>query len=92
MEELENLIEQYNSLVAKADRKVAYRLVFTIVTAGLTLASALLAGPIASVPFSFAAASSGLLLVRFATLERSPVVMAGESAPAAMFHEIESNL
>ena len=90
MEELEELIDRYNTLVAGANRKVVYRLVFTVVTAGLALTGVLLASPIASIPFSLAAASSGLSLVRFATLERSPVVHAGETAPAAMFHELES--
>ena len=89
MEELEDLIDRYNILVAKADQKVTYRLVFTVIAVGLTLTSALLAGPIASVPFAIAAFSSGIQLARFATLDRSPVVQAGEAAPAAMFHEIE---
>jgi len=92
MEELEDLIDRYNTLVAGANRKVTYRLVFTVVTAGLALTGALLASPIASIPFSLAAVSSGLSLVRFATLERLPVVTAGETAPAAMFHEVESNV
>jgi hypothetical protein len=89
MEEIEELIDRYNTLVTKANHKVTYRLVFTVVTTGLALTGALLASPIASTPFSLAAASSGLSLARFATLERSPVVTAGETAPAAMFHEVE---
>lgn len=91
-EELEELIDRYNKLVTSANRKVAYRLVFTVVTAGLALTGALLASPIASIPFALAAAFSGLALVRFATLERSPVVAAGETAPAAMFHEVASRV
>jgi hypothetical protein len=92
MEEIEDLINRYNALVIKANRKVTYRLVFTVVTVGLALTGALLANPIASIPFSLAAASSGLSLARFATLERSPVVTPGETAPAAMFHEVESKM
>jgi hypothetical protein len=92
MEELEDLISRYNTLVAAEKRQVTYRLIFTVVTAGLSLVSALLAGPIASIPFSLAATSSGLELVRFATLEKSSVVSAGETAPAVMFHEVESEV
>lgn len=92
MEELEELIDRYNSVVAKADQKVVYRLIFTVITVGLTVTGALLGSPIASVPFALAAASSGLSLVRFATLERSPVVAAGEAEAAAMFHEVESKV
>jgi len=92
MEELEELIDRYNSLVAKAHKKVAYRLIFTVITVGLSMTSALLGNPIVSVPFSLTAASSGFSLVRFATLEKSPVVTAGETEPAAMFHEIESKI
>jgi hypothetical protein len=92
MEELEELIDRYNSVVAKAGQKVVYRLIFTVITIGLTVTGALLGNPIASVPFSLAAASSGLSLVRFATLERSPIVAAGEAEPAAMFHEVESKV
>ena len=92
MEELEGLIDGYNTLVAGAEKKFTYRLIFTLVAAGLALTGALLASSIASIPFSLAAASSGLLLVRFATLEKSPVVAADETAPAAMFHEVESKV
>lgn len=90
MEELEELIQRYNSLVKKADKKVTYRLVFTVLAAGLTATGALLSSPIASVPFALAATSSGIQLVRFATLDRSATVQAGEAAPAAMFHDIEN--
>jgi hypothetical protein len=56
MEELEELIDRYNSVVAKAGQKVVYRLIFTVITIGLTVTGALLGNPIASVPFSLAAA------------------------------------
>lgn len=90
MEGLEDLVDQYNELVKKVDQKVVYRLVFTIIAVGLTLAGPLLAGQLASIPFAIAAASSGLQLARFATLDRSAVVQAGEAAPAAMFHQIDT--
>lgn len=89
MEDLEELINQYNNLVRKADQKVTYRLVFTVIAVGLTVAGALLASPLASIPFALAAISSGIQLARFATLDRSAVVQAGEAAPAAMFHQID---
>jgi hypothetical protein len=89
MEGLEDLIDQYNELVRKADQKVTYRLIFTVIAVGLTVAGPLLAGPLASIPFALAAASSGVQLVRFASLDRSAVIQAGEAAPAAMFHQID---
>jgi hypothetical protein len=90
MEGLEDLIQQYDSLVRKADRKVTYRLVFTVIAVGLTMAGPLLAGPLASIPFALAAASSGLQLARFAALDRSAVVQPGDAAPAAMFHQVDT--
>ena len=89
MEGLEDLIDQYNELVKKADQRVSYRLVFTVIAVGLTVAGPLLAGPLASIPFALAAASSGVQLDRFATLDRSTVIQAGKAAPAAMFHQID---
>jgi hypothetical protein len=89
MEGLEELINQYNDLVKKADQKVTYRLIFTVIAVGLTMAGPLLAGPLAGIPFALAAASSGVQLARFATLDRSAVIQAGEAAPAAMFHQID---
>ena len=90
MGELEELIERYNSLVSDAGRGLTYRLVFTVITVGLTLTGALLGNPILTASVALAAASSGISLVRFATLERKPVVVAGEAEAAAMFHEIEA--
>jgi hypothetical protein len=90
--ELEDLIDRYNSLVSTTQKRVAYRFVFTVITVGLTLTGALLGNPVFTVPVALAAASSGLSLVRFATLENSPVVTAGEAEPAAMFHDVESKI
>jgi hypothetical protein len=90
MDELEDLIDRYNSVVAKAERKVVYRLIFTVMTIGLALTGPLLASPIASIPFALAGATSGVQLVRFATVDNSAVVLPGESAAAAMFHAVES--
>jgi hypothetical protein len=92
MEELEQLIDKYNSLVTKARRKVTYRFVFTIVTVGLTITGALLGNPILSIPLGLAVASSGLSLVKFAMLENTPVVTSGEAGAAAMFHDIECTI
>lgn len=86
---LEELVGRYNSLVQQADKNVTKRLVFTVVAVGLTVVAPLLSGPLASILFAVAAASSTVQLARFATLDRSVVIHAGEAAPAAMFHEIE---
>jgi hypothetical protein len=89
MVDLEDLIHNYNQLVRRADNKVTYRLLFTVITVGMPIGGALLASPLASAPFGLAVGASAVHLARFAMLDRSPVIQAGEAAPAAMFHEID---
>lgn len=82
--EMRQLVGAYNEAVAAAVNKVYLKAAFTILAVGLGLLAAPLT-PLALAP-------AGLALVEFATLDRKPVVEAGEAAPAAMFHELESRL
>ena len=87
--ELEDLIARYDAQVRSAHRIVAYRLVFTVLAGAVPVAGALLATA-PGIALAAAAASASMGLVRFGTLERKPVFNAGETAPAAMFHQLES--
>src|SRR5918994_7240601 len=78
-EEMAQLLTDYNHCVRAATKKTAYKLSFTLAGTGLSLAAAPLA------PLALAGAFVGL--VRFATLDLTPVVAAGEAGPPAMFHE-----
>lgn len=89
IEELDQLIIQYNTCVRDAGDRVTYNLVFTIAGISIALAGVLLATPLATAPLMLVAGGSILQLVRFATLEAKPAIAAGEAKPAAMFHEIE---
>jgi hypothetical protein len=80
VEEMAQLVDEYNACVRTATRETTYKLAFTLAGTGLSLAAAPLA------PLALAGAFLGL--VRFATLDRRPVVQPGEAAPAAMFHDV----
>ncbi len=79
-DEMETLIDTYNSCVKKAVRKVAYKFAFTIAGVGLSLAGAAL-NPLV-------AAGAVLTIIQFAAFDGRPIVEAGESKPAAMFHTV----
>jgi hypothetical protein len=78
---MEKMVQSYNEAVEKASNNVYYKFAYTIAGVALTLAAA---------PPGAILAGVGALLavVRFATFDRKPVVEAGESKPAAMFHAI----
>jgi hypothetical protein len=75
---------QYNRKVEQAAGKVAIKFAYTIAGAALAFAAG---GPIAA-----SAAGVFLSFAQFATLEGSPVVEAGSSAPVAVFYDIEQEL
>jgi len=79
---MDQMIHEYNTCVKSAVRKVRYEFVFAVAGVGLGLAGALL-NPLA-------VGGALVSLVRFATLDRKPVVQAGENSPAAMFHDVRS--
>ena len=84
VEELEQLVDDYNQAVGEATGLVKYRIAFLIGGAALTMAAA---------PGSLLAGASALLsIIGFATLDRKPVVNAGEAAPAALFHDVQTKL
>jgi hypothetical protein len=82
IQEMEEMVAKYNQCVERAVKTVYYKFAFAVAAAGLALAAAPLGAPLAGV----AAMCS---LVQFATLDRKPVVDAGESAPAALFHDVK---
>lgn len=81
--EMEQLINEYNSVVKKSFKNVFYKGAFTLGGLALSLAGSSLGN-------RFATASGVLTVVRFAFLDGRPTVNAGETAPAAMFHDISA--
>ncbi|MCP4611774.1 MAG: hypothetical protein GY845_23945 [Planctomycetes bacterium] len=79
---IEQLSFEYNDIVKDAVKKVYYRFAFTLGGVALGLVGAGLGNPIAGV-------SALLALVQFATFDRKPVIEAGETRAAAMFHDIK---
>ncbi len=81
VENMEKMVQSYNEAVEKAVHKVYYKFAYTIAGVAVGLAAA--------PPGAILAGVSALLaVVQFATFDRKVVVDAGESKPAAMFHEI----
>lgn len=85
MQEIEQLIDEYNSCVKKAMREVYYKFVFTVAGIALSLVGAAALNPLV-------ATGALLSIVQFATLDRKPVIQAGKSEPAAMFHDVKKVL
>jgi hypothetical protein len=81
VKEMDQMVAGYNRSVQKATRKVYYRFAFTIAGVALGLAAA-------PVSLGFASATVLLAVAQFTTLDQKPAIEAGESAPAAMFHDI----
>lgn len=77
------MTDAYNAAVLSATKKVYWKLAFTVFGIGLGFAT----GGVAA-----ATASAALSLVRFATLDKTPAVDAGQSAPAAMFHDVQTRV
>ncbi len=80
IQEMNELISNYNDCVKKAVKKVYYRYAFTLAGIGLSLAGGLLNPLVLTGAF--------LSIVQFATFDKKPIVNAAESGPAAMFHDI----
>jgi hypothetical protein len=75
------MTDSYNAAVLSATKKVHWKLAFTVFGIGLGFAT----GGVGA-----AAASAALSLVQFATLDKTPAIEAGQSAPAAMFHDVQA--
>jgi hypothetical protein len=82
---MDKLTDAYNEAVARAHRQVRYRFAFVIGGVALGLLGAGLGQPIAS-------ASAILALVQFGTLDKRPVIEAGNASPMAAFHDIKTRL
>ncbi len=78
---MEQLINEYNECVKEAVRKVTFKFAFTLAGVGLSLAGATF-NPLVG-------AGALLSLVQFAAFDGKPVIEAGESKAAAMFHTVE---
>ncbi len=95
--EIADMANAYNAHVAKACKKVRQKFAFTVCGIGLGFA-----GPaVAAVTAGVAAAATGgaiavgaaaLAVVRFAMHDSKPVIDAGSSRPAAMFHDVEAHV
>ncbi len=82
---MEQLIDEYNHCVTKGFRDVYVKFAFTVATITLGIAGAATLNPLV-------AASAILALVQFTTLDSQPVIQAGKSEPAAMFHDVKKVL
>jgi hypothetical protein len=83
LQEMDQLIEEYNKCVQQASRKVRWKYAFTIGSTAAGLVAAAAAGDILT---------SASLLLAFASFELfdgNPGVDPGESKPAAMFHDVQ---
>lgn len=90
IEELDQLLNDYNQATRAALGAVVGRYVFTVIPIGLTMAGAMLAGPGAGLVI---AAASGLIeLARFWKFDRNPVIENGDLDAAAMMHDARKGL
>jgi hypothetical protein len=80
------LTDAYNQAVLDASKTVYWKFAFTVFAMGLSLAA------VGFHPSPAADASAVLSIVRFAALDKKPIVQAGSAAPVAMFHDVESRL
>jgi len=86
VEEMRQKLDDYNGIVSRAMTRTYWKFAFTIGGAALSTTAAVLTGnPLPAVGALWS-------VVQFAKLDRSPVVQAGDSAPAAMFHDIQQHL
>jgi hypothetical protein len=84
LEEMAEYVNDYNQATEKAVNKVYVKFAFTLVPIAITA----LAGPLAPVAGVGAIAN----LIRFWIFDRKPVVDAGKSEAAAMFHTVNEEL
>jgi hypothetical protein len=84
LQEMADYVVAYNTATKKAVRDVYTKFVFTLIPVGVSA----VAGPLAPAVATGAAAN----LVRFWIFDRKPVVRAGKSEAAAMFHTIQQRL
>jgi hypothetical protein len=84
LEEMAQYVHEYNTATKKAERDVYKKFAFTLIPVLVTA----LAGPIAPAVGVGAIAN----LVRFWIFDRKPVVEAGDSQAAAMFHTAQQEL
>jgi hypothetical protein len=90
IEELDQLLDDYNQATQKALRDVVGKYVFTVIPVGLAMGGAVLAGP---GPGLVIAAASGLVeLARFWKFDRKPVIENGDLDAAAMVHDAKKAL
>jgi hypothetical protein len=90
IEELENLLNEYNEATRKAFRNVIAKYVFTVIPIGLTITGSLLAG--AGAPLFLAGAAGLIGMARFYEFDRKPVIEAGDLDSAAMIHHARKEL
>ncbi len=84
LQEMAEYVEEYNAATKKAVGTVYKKFAFTLIPIGISA----LGGPLA-----LAGAVGGIAnLIRFWIFDRKPVVQAGQSGAAAMFHTIREEL
>lgn len=83
VERISEMADRYNVMVEDAVGKVRWKFAFTIFGIGIAFATGGLVG---------AAAAATLSVIQFVKLDRKPVIEAGNTQPAAMFHDIKESL
>jgi len=79
--DLDNLIDDYNDCVKSATKSTIYRYIFTIAGIALSLAGGAIYNPMAAI-------GAIISVVPILTFDRKPVINAGDAEPAAMFHDV----
>jgi hypothetical protein len=90
--DLDDLIEEYNDCVKSEMRKIKYRYAFTIGGAAFAVVGGLLHDPLSTISGLISAGGSAISLGQLFTLDGRPAINAGDAEPAAMFHDVQKIL
>jgi hypothetical protein len=90
LEELAQLLDEYNTVTKKGFETVKERFLFTILPVGLSLTGAILSH--STVPIILSAAGAAVEFARFCRFDRKPSISSGDFDAAAMIHDARKEL
>ncbi|MDR3385415.1 MAG: hypothetical protein P4L92_00055 [Rudaea sp.] len=85
IQEMDQLLKNYNDTVRKATKSVYWKFAFTLIPTALTVAAGAGLAPLTAVGALSA-------LYRFAKYDKQPTINAGEAQAAAMLHDVREDL
>jgi hypothetical protein len=91
-QEMNRYLEKYKKLVKKAWRQVYWRVSFTLVSVGASLAGTLMGNPLLSAGTAVSGIGSLASLAQFIKFDMKPNIQEDECMPAAMFHAARKHL